>query len=168
MSDALSAITQKEMMRQLYALQKESVENDARLQSQMEEVIRQLDMREKTFEKLREEIEERKSFFLTVENINEKLSEWNKKLSELNKKFENLVDWKNEQEKLNVLEVRDNKAIDGKFERLFEWKEKTDKRIGVLENKGAQTTFVLIKKIGGIVLTMIVTAITAYLIGRFK
>jgi len=40
--------------------------------------------------------------------------------------------------------------------------------LDILENKNAKTAFELIKKIGGIVLTMIVTAITAYLIGRIK
>ena len=76
--------------------------------------------------------------------------------------------WKHEQEKLNLLEQRDNKAIDEKFDRLFGWKDKTSGRLDALENKSAKATFALVKKIGGIVLTMIVTAITAYLIGRIK
>ena len=69
---------------------------------------------------------------------------------------------------MNLLEQRDNKTVDEKFDRLFSWKDKVNVQLDALENKGAKTTFALVKKIGGIVLTMIVTAITAYLIGRIK
>ena len=160
-SDDVGGMTQKEMLIQLYQWKRESIENDARFKVQMEEQVKRFERLEETFAKIGEELTAQRNFFAAIENINEKFSDVAKKLAEI-------VDWKHEQEKLNLLEQRDNKTIDEKFDRLFSWKDKANGRLDALENKSAKTTFALVKKIGGIVLTMIVTAITAYLIGRFK
>lgn len=157
----VSLMTQKEMLSQLYQWKKESIENDARIQAEMDGLNRRLDKQERMFEKISTELSDQRKFFAALEGLD-------KKLSELGKKTEEIIGWKHEQEKLNLLEQRDNEAIDEKFERLFSWKDKANGRLDVLENKSAKATFELVKKIGGIVLTMIVTAITAYLIGRFK
>lgn len=157
----VSLMTQKEMLSQLYQWKKESIENDARLRADLDGLNRRLDRQERTFEKISAELSEQRNFFTALESLD-------KKLSELGKKTEEIIDWKHEQEKLNLLEQRDNKTVDEKFDRLFSWKDKVNVQLDALENKGAKTTFALVKKIGGIVLTMIVTAITAYLIGRIK
>ena len=157
----VSLMTQKEMLSQLYQWKKESIENDARLRADLDGLNRRLDRQERTFEKISVELSEQRNFFAALEGLD-------KKLSELGKKTEEIIDWKHEQEKLNLLEQRDNKTVDEKFDRLFSWKDKVNVQLDALENKGAKTTFALVKKIGGIVLTMIVTAITAYLIGRIK
>ena len=160
-SDDASVMTQKELMRQLYSLQKESVENDARLQAEMDGLNRRLDKQERTFEKISEVLAEQKSFFSSLNGMN-------KKFDDVELEIAKLVQWKHEQEKRSALEDKDNEALEGKFKILFAWKDTSQKRLDILENKNAKTAFELIKKIGGIVLTMIVTAITAYLIGRFK
>ena len=157
----VSLMTQKEMLSQLYQWKKESIENDARVRADLDGLNRRLDRQERTFEKISAELSEQRNFFTALESLD-------KKLSELGKKTEEIIDWKHEQEKLNLLEQRDNKTVDEKFDRLFSWKDKVNVQLDALENKGAKTTFALVKKIGGIVLTMIVTAITAYLIGRIK
>lgn len=160
-SDDASVMTQKELMRQLYSLQKESVENDARLQAEMDGLNRRLDKQERTFEKISEVLAEQKSFFSSLNGMN-------KKFDDVELEIAKLVQWKHEQEKRSALEDKDDEALEGKFKILFAWKDTSQKRLDILENKNAKTAFELIKKIGGIVLTMIVTAITAYLIGRFK
>ena len=160
-SDDASVMTQKELMRQLYSLQKESVENDARLQAEMDGFNRRLDKQERTFEKISEVLAEQKSFFSSLNGMN-------KKFDDVELEIAKLVQWKHEQEKRSALEDKDDEALEGKFKILFAWKDTSQKRLDILENKNAKTAFELIKKIGGIVLTMIVTAITAYLIGRFK
>nr|DAI53069.1 MAG TPA: hypothetical protein [Caudoviricetes sp.] len=160
-SDDVGGMTQKEMLIQLYQWKKESIENDARFKVQVEELVKRFDQQEESFEKISEELISQRNFFTAIESMNEKFSDMGKKLAEI-------IEWKHEQEKLNLLEQRDNKAIDEKFDRLFGWKDKTSGRLDALENKSAKATFALVKKIGGIVLTMIVTAITAYLIGRIK
>ena len=160
-SDDVGGMTQKEMLIQLYQWKKESIENDARIQAEMDGLNRRLDKQERMFEKISTELSDQRKFFAALEDLD-------KKLSELGKKTEEIIDWKHEQEKLNLLEQRDNETIDERFERLFSWKDKANGRLDVLENKSAKATFELVKKTGGIVLTMIVTAITAYLIGRFK
>jgi len=53
MNKEYSSMSQKEMMIQMFDYQKESIANGARLQAQMDEVIKRLDTREKTFEKIR-------------------------------------------------------------------------------------------------------------------
>jgi hypothetical protein len=160
-SDDASVMTQKELMRQLYSLQKESVENDARLQAEMDGLNRRLDKQERTFEKISEVLAEQKSFFSSLNGMN-------KKFDDVELEIAKLVQWKHEQEKRSALEDKDDEALEGKFKILFAWKDTSQKRLDILENKNAKTAFELIKKIGGIVLTMIVTAITAYLIGRIK
>ena len=160
-SDDASVMTQKELMRQLYSLQKESVENDARLQAEMDGLNRRLDKQERTFEKISEVLAEQKSFFSSLNGMN-------KKFDDVELEIAKLVQWKHEQEKRSSLEDKDGEALEGKFKILFAWKDISQKRLDILENKHAKTAFELIKKIGGIVLTMIVTAITAYLIGRIK
>ena len=160
-SDDASVMTQKELMRQLYSLQKESVENDARLQAEMDGLNRRLDKQERTFEKISEVLAEQKSFFSSLNGMN-------KKFDDVELEIAKLVQWKHEQEKRSALEDKDVEALEGKFKILFAWKDTSQKRLDILENKNAKTAFELIKKIGGIVLTMIVTAITAYLIGRIK
>lgn len=160
-SDDVGGMTQKEMLIQLYQWKKESIENDARFKVQVEELVKRFDQQEESFEKISEELISQRNFFTAIESMNEKFSDMGKKLAEI-------IEWKHEQEKLNLLEQRDNKAIDEKFDSLFGWKDKTSGRLDALENKSAKATFALVKKIGGIVLTMIVTAITAYLIGRIK
>jgi hypothetical protein len=160
-SDDASVMTQKELMRQLYSLQKESVENDARLQAEMDGLNRRLDKQERTFEKISEVLAEQKSFFSSLNGMN-------KKFDDVELEIAKLVQWKHEQEKRSALEDKDGEALEGKFKILFAWKDISQKRLDILENKSATTTFALVKKIGGIVLTMIVTAITAYLIGRIK
>ena len=160
-SDDASVMTQKELMRQLYSLQKESVENDARLQAEMDGLNRRLDKQERTFEKISEVLAEQKSFFSSLNGMN-------KKFDDVELEIAKLVQWKHEQEKRSALEDKDDEALEGKFKSLFAWKDTSQKRLDILENKSATTTFALVKKIGGIVLTMIVTAITAYLIGRIK
>lgn len=160
-SDDASVMTQKELMRQLYSLQKESVENDARLQAEMDGLNRRLDKQERTFEKISEVLAEQKSFFSSLNGMN-------KKFDDVELEIAKLVQWKHEQEKRSALEDKDDEALEGKFKILFAWKDISQKRLDILENKHAKTAFELIKKIGGIVLTMIVTAITAYLIGRIK
>jgi len=160
-SDDASVMTQKELMRQLYSLQKESVENDARLQAEMDGLNRRLDKQERTFEKISEVLAEQKSFFSSLNGMN-------KKFDDVELEIAKLVQWKHEQEKRSALEDKDDEALEGKFKILFAWKDTSQKRLDILENKNAKTAFELVKKIGGIVLTMIVTAITAYLIGRFK
>ena len=160
-SDDASVMTQKELMRQLYSLQKESVENDARLQAEMDGLNRRLDKQERTFEKISEVLAEQKSFFSSLNGMN-------KKFDDVELEIAKLVQWKHEQEKRSSLEDKDDEALEGKFKILFAWKDTSQKRLDILENKNAKTAFELIKKIGGIVLTMIVTAITAYLIGRIK
>lgn len=160
-SDDASVMTQKELMRQLYSLQKESVENDARLQAEMDGLNRRLDKQERTFEKISEVLAEQKSFFSSLNGMN-------KKFDDVELEIAKLVQWKHEQEKRSALEDKDDEALEGKFKILFAWKDTSQKRLDILENKNAKTVFELIKKIGGIVLTMIVTAITAYLIGRIK
>ena len=154
-------MTQKELMRQLYSLQKESVENDARLQAEMDGLNRRLDKQERTFEKISEVLAEQKSFFSSLNGMN-------KKFDDVELEIAKLVQWKHEQEKRSALEDKDDEALEGKFKILFAWKDTSQKRLDILENKNAKTAFELVKKIGGIVLTMIVTAITAYLIGRIK
>ena len=72
-SDDASVMTQKELMRQLYSLQKESVENDARLQAEMDGLNRRLDKQERTFEKISEVLAEQKSFFSSLNGMNWKL-----------------------------------------------------------------------------------------------
>ena len=160
-SDDTSVMTQKELMRQLYSLQKESVENDARLQAEMDGLNRRLDKQERTFEKISEVLAEQKSFFSSLNGMN-------KKFDDVELEIAKLVQWKHEQEKRSALEDKDDEALEGKFKILFAWKDTSQKRLDILENKNAKTAFELVKKIGGIVLTMIVTAITAYLIGRIK
>ena len=160
-SDDASVMTQKELMRQLYSLQKESVENDARLQAEMDGLNRRLDKQERTFEKISEVLAEQKSFFSSLNGMN-------KKFDDVELEIAKLVQWKHEQEKRSALEDKDDEALEGKFKILFAWKDTSQKRLDILENKNAKTAFALVKKIGGIVLTMIVTAITAYLIGRIK
>lgn len=160
-SDDASVMTQKELMRQLYSLQKESVENDARLQAEMDGLNRRLDKQERTFEKISEVLAEQKSFFSSLNGMN-------KKFDDVELEIAKLVQWKHEQEKRSALEDKDDEALEGKFKILFAWKDTSQKRLDILENKNAKTAFELVKKIGGIVLTMIVTAITAYLIGRIK
>lgn len=160
-SDDTSVMTQKELMRQLYSLQKESVENDARLQAEMDGLNRRLDKQERTFEKISEVLAEQKSFFSSLNGMN-------KKFDDVELEIAKLVQWKHEQEKRSALEDKDDEALEGKFKILFAWKDTSQKRLDILENKNAKTAFELIKKIGGIVLTMIITAITAYLIGRIK
>ena len=160
-SDDASVMTQKELMRQLYSLQKESVENDARLQAEMDGLNRRLDKQERTFEKISEVLAEQKSFFSSLNGMN-------KKFDDVELEIAKLVQWKHEQEKRSALEDKDGEALEGTFKILFAWKDISQKRLDILENKSATTTFALVKKIGGIVLTMIVTAITAYLIGRIK
>ena len=160
-SDDASVMTQKELMRQLYSLQKESVENDARLQAEMDGLNRRLDKQERTFEKISEVLAEQKSFFSSLNGMN-------KKFDDVELEIAKLVQWKHEQEKRSALEDKDDEALEGKFKILFAWKDTSQKRLDILENKSAKATFALVKKIGGIVLTMIVTAITAYLIGRIK
>ena len=160
-SDDASVMTQKELMRQLYSLQKESVENDARLQAEMDGLNRRLDKQERTFEKISEVLAEQKSFFSSLNGMN-------KKFDDVELEIAKLVQWKHEQEKRSALEDKDDEPLEGKFKILFAWKDTSQKRLDILENKNAKTAFELVKKIGGIVLTMIVTAITAYLIGRIK
>ena len=160
-SDDASVMTQKELMRQLYSLQKESVENDARLQAEMDGLNRRLDKQERAVEKISEVLAEQKRFFSSLNGMN-------KKFDDVELEIAKLVQWKHEQEKRSALEDKDDEALEGKFKILFAWKDTSQKRLDILENKNAKTAFELIKKIGGIVLTMIVTAITAYLIGRIK
>ena len=167
-SDDVGGMTQKEMLIQLYQWKKESIENDARFKVQVEELVKRFDRQEESFEKISGKLISQRDFFTAIENLYEKFSSWDKKFSDMGKKLAEIIEWKHEQEKLNLLEQRDNKAIDEKFNRLFGWKDKISGRLDSLENKSATTTFALVKNIGGIVLTMIVTAITAYLIGRFK
>jgi len=167
-SDDVGGMTQKEMLIQLYQWKKESIENDARFKVQVEELVKRFDRQEESFEEISGKLISQRDFFTAIENLNEKFSSWDKKFSDMGKKLAEIIEWKHEQEKLNLLEQRDNKAIDEKFDRLFGWKDKTSGRLDALENKSAKATFALVKKIGGIVLTMIVTAITAYLIGRIK
>lgn len=161
MSDDISLMTQKEIMRQLYTLQKESVENDAEFRTQMNEVIKRLDHREKTFEKISEEIAIQKRVFSEIDGVN-------KKLSELNEKIEGIIEWRNEEEKKHAVEDRDDEILSSKIKSLVEWQGITNKRLDFLENKTANTAVAVLKKIGGIALTVIVTAVIGYLIGKLK
>ncbi|MGP1427443.1 MAG: hypothetical protein ACTTKB_04410 [Treponema sp.] len=154
-------MTQKEMLVQLYQWKKESIENDARFKVQMEELVKRFDKQEKAFEKISGELADRKSFFVMMENMNAKLSVWDNRIEEI-------IKWKHEQEKLNLLEERNNENVSGKINLLLDWKEKTTVRIDALENKNAKAAFSLLKKIGWVALSVIVTAVVAYLIGKFK
>lgn len=157
----VSVMTQKEMLVQLYQWKKESIENDARFKVQMEELVKRFDKQEKAFEKISGELADRKSFFVMMENMNAKLSVWDNRIEEI-------IKWKHEQEKLNLLEERNNENVSGKINLLLDWKEKTTVRIDALENKNAKAAFSLLKKIGWVALSVIVTAVVAYLIGKFK
>lgn len=157
----VSVMTQKEMLVQLYQWKKESIENDARFKVQMEELVKRFDKQEKAFEKISGELADRKSFFVMLENMNAKLSVWDNRIEEI-------IKWKHEQEKLNLLEERNNENVSGKISLLLDWKEKTTVRIDALENKNAKAAFSLLKKIGWVALSVIVTAVVAYLIGKFK
>ena len=157
----VSVMTQKEMLVQLYQWKKESIENDARFKVQMEELVKRFDKQEKAFEKISGELADRKSFFVMLENMNAKLSVWDNRIEEI-------IKWKHEQEKLNLLEERNNENVSGKINLLLAWKEKTTVRIDALENKNAKAAFSLLKKIGWVALSVIVTAVVAYLIGKFK
>ena len=168
MSDDISLMTQKEMMRQIYSLQKERVENDTRLQVQMDEVIRRLDTREKTFEKISEEFGKISSELAGQKKVFLELDGVNKKLSDLNKKLEGLIEWKNKKEKEDAVEDRDDEILSSKIKSLVEWQDVTNKRLDFLENKTANTAVAVLKKIGGIALTVIVTAVIGYLIGKLK
>ena len=125
-SDDVGGMTQKEMLIQLYLWKKESIENDARFKVQVEELVRRFERQEESFEKISEELTNQRNFFTAVENLNEKFSSWDKKFSDMSKKLAEIIEWKHEQEKLNLLEQRDNKAIDEKFDRRFGWKDKAD------------------------------------------
>lgn len=157
----VSVMTQKEMLVQLYQWKKESIENDARFKVQMEELVKRFDKQEKAFEKISGELADRKSFFVMLENMNAKLSVWDNRIEEI-------IKWKHEQEKLNLLEERNNENVSSKISLLLDWKEKTTVRIDALENKNAKAAFSLLKKIGWVALSVIVTAVVAYLIGKFK
>lgn len=157
----VSVMTQKEMLVQLYQWKKESIENDARFKVQMEELVKRFDKQEKAFEKISGELADRKSFFVMLENMNAKLSVWDNRIEEI-------IKWKHEQEKLNLLEERNNENVSSKISLLLDWKEKTTVQIDALENKNAKAAFSLLKKIGWVALSVIVTAVVAYLIGKFK
>lgn len=150
----VSEMTQKEIMRQLYTLQKESVENDAKLEAQMHDVVRRLDKQDRLLEKMNEA-------FLNQTNILHSLDAVDKKMTQLTEAY-------NERVREGVLINKSLEGLKEKTERLLCWKESLEKRVNDLEVRGAKTVFSVVKKIGGIVLTMIVTAITAYLIGKFK
>ncbi len=183
MSDEFAAMTQKEMMRMLYALQKESVENDARLQSQLEELMKQQESRDAFLDKISDAVSEQKILIAQMSGVDGRVEGVDKKLDSrvksiegsiegsikiLNKKIDSLVEWKNEQEKKQALEDKDDDLTEAKVDRLFNWKDEASKKIEALENKGARTVFSLVKKIGAIALGLIVTAIVSYLIGKFK
>ena len=168
MSDDISLMTQKEMMRQIYSLQKERVENDTRLQVQMDEVIRRLDTREKTFEKISEEFGKISSELAGQKKVFLELDGMNKKLSDLDEKIEYIIEWKNEKEKKDALENKDDEILSSKIKGFVEWQGVTNKRLDFLENKTANTAIAVLKKIGGITLTVIVTALIGYLIGKLK
>ena len=168
MSDDISLMTQKEMMRQIYSLQKERVENDTRLQVQMDEVIRRLDTREKTFEKISEEFGKISGELAGQKKVFLELDGMNKKLSDLDKKIEYIIEWKNEKEKKDALENKDDEILSSKIKGFVEWQGVTNKRLDFLENKTANTAIAVLKKIGGITLTVIVTAVIGYLIGKLK
>lgn len=138
----VSVMTQKEMLVQLYQWKKESIENDARFKVQMEELVKRFDKQEKAFEKISGELADRKSFFVMLENMNAKLSIWDNRIEEI-------IKWKHEQEKLNLLEERNNENVSGKISLLLDWKEKTTVRIDALENKNAKAAFSLLKKSAG-------------------
>ena len=175
MNKEYSSMSQKEMMIQMFDYQKESIANGARLQAQMDEVIKRLDTREKTFEKINAEFGKisgefgkvsgelagQKKVFLELDGVN-------KKLSDLNKKLEGLIEWKNKKEKEDAVEDRDDEVLNSKIKSLVEWQGVTNKRLDFLENKTANTAVAVLKKIGGIALTVIVTAIIGYLIGKLK
>lgn len=168
MSDDISLMTQKEIMRQLYTLQKESVENDAEFRTQMNEVIKRLDHREKTFEKISEEFGKISSELAGQKKVFLELDGMNKKLSDLDEKIEYIIEWKNEKEKKDALENKDDEILSSKIKSLVEWQGVTNKRLDFLENKTANTAVAVLKKIGGIALTVIVTAVIGYLIGKLK
>ncbi len=154
MSDDASLMTQKEMMRQIYSLQKESSENDARLGAQIENVVRRLDKQDRLLEKMNEA-------FLNQTNILHSLDVVDKKMTQLSEAY-------NERVKEGILINKSLESLKEKTDKLLYWKESFEKRVGDLEVRGAKTVFTVVKKIGGIILTMIVTAVTAYLIGKFK
>ncbi|MGP1602720.1 hypothetical protein [Treponema sp.] len=154
MSDDASLMTQKEMMRQIYSLQKESTENDARLGAQIENVVRRLDKQDRLLEKMNEA-------FLNQTNILHSLDVVDKKMTQLSEAY-------NERVKEGILINKSLESLKEKTDKLLYWKEGFEKRVNDLEVRGAKTVFTVVKKIGGIVLTMIVTAVTAYLIGKFK
>ncbi|MGP1523675.1 MAG: hypothetical protein ACTTKC_10345 [Treponema sp.] len=154
MSDDASLMTQKEMMRQIYSLQKESSENDARLGAQIENVVRRLDKQDRLLEKMNEA-------FLNQTNILHSLDVVDKKMTQLSEAY-------NERVKEGILINKSLESLKEKTDKLLYWKEGFEKRVNDLEVRGAKTVFTVVKKIGGIVLTMIVTAVTAYLIGKFK
>ena len=135
-SDDVGGMTQKEMLIQLYQWKKESIENDARFKVQVEELVKRFDRQEESFEEISGKLISQRDFFTAIENLNEKFSSWDKKFSDMGKKLAEIIEWKHEQEKLNLLEQRDNKAIDEKFNRLFGWKDKISGRIGKQKCKG--------------------------------
>ena len=67
-------MTQKEIMRQLYSLQKESVENDARLEAQMDNVVRRLDKQDRLLEKMNEAFLNQVNILHSLEAVDKKIS----------------------------------------------------------------------------------------------
>ena len=154
MSSDVAEMTQKEIMRQLYSLQKESVENDARLEAQMDNVVRRLDKQDRLPEKMNEA-------FLNQVNILHSLEAVDKKISKI-------TEVQSEWEKNDIAISKGLEALKEKTGSLICWRDITENRINALENKNAKTVFAVVKKIGSIVLTMVVTAVMGYLIGKFK
>ena len=154
MNSDVAEMTQKEIMRQLYSLQKESVENDARLEAQMENVVRRLDKQDRLLEKMNEA-------FLNQVNILHSLEA-------VDKKINRITEAQSEWEKHDIAINKGLEALKEKTGSLICWRDMAEDRINALENKNAKTVFAVVKKIGSIVLTIVVTAIMGYLIGKFK
>ncbi len=158
MSDEFVAKTQKELMRNMYEIQKESVANDAELKAQMSQVMKRLDKTELVMDKISQSISGQKALEGTIRDLNK----------DVNKKFDKMFEWKSEQEKRQAVEGKSLAHIEKKIDVLFKKTNDAEKRIDDLENKNARTVFSLVKKIGAIILGVIVTTIVGYFLGKMK
>lgn len=153
MSDSLAVMTQKEMMRQLYELQKVQVQNDAVLKVQMDELVKRVDRRDETLEKISETLSEQKTLLSSITSVE--------------KRVEALTEWKNEREKRQAVDDENLGVVEKKIGILFKKTDEAKEWIEVLENKDAQTVFALVKKISMIVLGILVTTGVGYFLGKF-
>lgn len=136
-------MSQMEIIKQVYELQTNLAERNARIETNIDYMMGRMDKQDTILEKLSDAVNEQKTISASVETLTRQVSDQGAQILQQEMEINNLH--------------KKNDCVKEKFEEL-------EDKIDGIENKPAKNALAVWKKIGGIILTVTVTAFITLLL----